>query len=69
MHKAHSIAGIQPSIVRFVRTPDGEGLGVLRTDGSVETWRINANGRGEIQCSSKSSDASIDQLVVLAQGQ
>lgn len=57
---------IQRDIVRFVRTPNGEGLGVLRTDGSVETWTISSNGRGELCRSLQPNDKeTVDQIVVL----
>ena len=62
-----SLGSLQ-SIVRFVRTPDGDGLAVLRADGSVETWTINSNGEGEICCSMKGGATTVDQLVVLAHG-
>ena len=32
-------------VSRLVRTPDGEGLGVLRQDGTVEVWQTGAKGR------------------------
>ena len=68
VRKVDSFSGIQP-IVRFVRTPDGEGLAVIRADDSVETWSVDINGKGEVCCSVKGGEAKIDQLAVLAHGQ
>ena len=67
LHRGN-VAGMRSSIVRFVRTPDGAGLGVLKTDGSVQTWSISGSVKGEVRCSLDAGDVSIDQVVVLAQG-
>lgn len=58
-------------IIRFERTPDGEGIGTIRMDGAGETWRVNSTaskliskGRWKIG----EDGRSVDQLVVLERG-
>lgn len=58
------------NIVRFVRTPNGEGLGVLRTDGSIETWVLDVAGNGSVRnCLKATESDTVNQLVVLSRGQ
>ncbi|KAI0082261.1 hypothetical protein K474DRAFT_1742410 [Panus rudis PR-1116 ss-1] len=57
-------------IVRFERTPDGEGVGVIRMDGAGETWAVSPDGRNLTSRRKCKLDAgfSVDLLVVLQQG-
>ncbi|KAJ3552447.1 hypothetical protein NM688_g4146 [Phlebia brevispora] len=65
-----NLAERHSSIVRFVRTPNGDALGVLRTDGSVETWTVDHHGRGQVRNSLKINETgAVDQLVVLERGE
>ncbi|GBE78251.1 hypothetical protein SCP_0111340 [Sparassis crispa] len=61
-------------IVRFVRTPEGEGVGVLWEDGSGRTWAVGTGGKEKgmslVRRGIWKADAfgSADQLVVLDSG-
>ena len=53
---------------RFVRTPDGEGLGIIREDGTVEVWKTSSGGRS-ITFHAEISETDPDiPLVVILQG-
>ena len=54
-------------ISRFVRTPDGEGLGVVKEDGTVEVWRTSPGGR-RIVFRSQALGARDDKLMTVLQG-
>ncbi|OBZ78887.1 Regulator of V-ATPase in vacuolar membrane protein 1 [Grifola frondosa] len=60
---------VRSEIMRFVRTPDGEGVGVLRADGSGETWGVGARSklvrRGRWKANGQ---AAAEHLVVLGGG-
>lgn len=59
----------QRQIVRFMRTSDGEGLGVLRMAGAVESWTVGPGGR-ELRDKRKwSLGDSVDHVVVLERGE
>lgn len=55
----------EADIVKFVRTPEGKGVGVLRTDGSGEVWNIGGNIR---LLHRAGSWTFADQIVVLDGG-
>lgn len=43
--RAGESSALPRRIARFVRTPDGEGLGILRQDGTAEVWKTSPGGR------------------------
>ena len=58
-------------VVRFVRTPEGRGVGVVYADGSVEVWSLKHNGRRlEERGKWRASDTTdkVDRIVVLDGG-
>ena len=55
-------------ISRFVRTADGEGLGILREDGTVEIWQTGPGGQKIIFRSELVGGGDIDQAVILQGG-
>lgn len=58
-------------IIRFERTPDGEGIGTIRMDGAGETWRVNSSGSKLIskgRWNIGEDGRTVDQLVVLGRG-
>ena len=56
----------EPEIIRFIRTPEGKGVGALRVGGGGEIWKIKERGTKLIR--SGSWDQA-DFVVVLADGQ
>ncbi|GJE87639.1 RAVE protein 1 C terminal-domain-containing protein [Phanerochaete sordida] len=57
-------------IARFVRTPDGEGLGILRQDGTAEVWKTSPGGRTlSMHAEVTGSQELITNLAVLQGGQ
>lgn len=52
-------------IIRFIRTPGGQGVSALRVGGGGEVWQVSENGR-EIKRARSWEKA--DLVVVLAQG-
>ena len=55
----------ETAIVRFVRTPEGKGVGVVRTHGG-ESWSVVDHGK---RCNRAMRWSEADLVVVLAQGQ
>lgn len=61
----------QRTVIRFERTPDGEGVGAIRLEGAGETWSVNPSGRAiKSRGRWKLDDVSnsVDNLVVLDRG-
>ena len=59
------------NVIRFERTPDGEGVGAIRLEGAGETWSVSPCGRTiKSRGRWKLDDVgtSIDNLVVLDRG-
>lgn len=67
-----AILGVEKrQIIRFERTPDGEGIGTIRMDGAGETWSVNARGSKLIskgRWKIGEDGRTVDQLVVLKRG-
>ena len=63
---SQSLAGL----VRFVRTPDGEALGSLRDDGTVEIWTMNKDDHAPNRLTILKPEPSqkVDRVVVLDKG-
>lgn len=63
-------------LLRFVRTPEGEGVTALYADGSGQTWRVLTGGRGREMTLERRGgwgpaddpDAKVDRVVVLDRG-
>lgn len=57
-------------LVRFVRTPDGEALGSLRDDGTVEIWTMNKDDHAPNRLTILKPETShkVDRVVVLDKG-
>ncbi|RDB29031.1 Regulator of V-ATPase in vacuolar membrane protein 1 [Hypsizygus marmoreus] len=55
----------ESEIVRFVRTPEGRGVGVLRTSGGGETWRVVEHGARLVR---STTWKSADHVIVLQGG-
>ena len=55
-------------ISRFVRTPDGEGLGIFKEDGTLEVWRTSPGGRRIIFQSEIAGPVDVSLLTVLQGG-
>lgn len=53
---------------RFVRTPDGEGLGIIKEDGTVEVWRTSPGGRKILFQSEVVGDSELNEMVVFQGG-
>lgn len=66
----HGTSSVLPRrIARFVRTPDGEGLGILREDGTAEVWKTSPGGRRlSLHAEVTSSAQPITNLAVLQGG-
>ncbi|CAL1695568.1 unnamed protein product [Somion occarium] len=61
----------QRKIIRFERTPDGEGVGAIRMEGAGETWTVSRMGRHLTSRGRWKLDEAgnnIDHLVVLDRG-
>jgi hypothetical protein len=56
----------ESEIVRFIRTPEGKGVGALRVGGGGEIWQIRERGTKLIR---SGSWGQADFVVVLANGQ
>lgn len=60
---------VQHSIVRFVRTPNGEEFGALKADGVVEIWNVDTGGGIKLRTRLEAEDMKmVDQLVILEGG-
>lgn len=58
-------------VVRFVRTPEGRGVGAVYADGSGEVWSLKHNGRrleGRGKWCASDTTEKVDRLVVLDGG-
>lgn len=55
----------EADIVRLVRTPEGNGVGIIRTDGDGEAWRVVESGSKLVRSARWSS---ADHVVVLEGG-
>ncbi|KAF8167749.1 RAVE protein 1 C terminal-domain-containing protein [Crassisporium funariophilum] len=60
------IAAEESEIIRFIRTPEGTGVGALRVGGGGEIWRISERGTKLVR---SESWQRADFVVVLANGQ
>jgi len=56
----------ESEMVRFIRTPEGKGVGALRVGGGGEIWQIRERGTKLIR---SGSWGQADFVVVLAHGQ
>ena len=45
VHETRDAKVLPRKLSRFVRTPDGQGLGIIREDGTVEVWQTSRGGR------------------------
>lgn len=59
------ISAEESEISRFVRTPEGQGLGVIRKGGGGETW---SHGPAEAMLTRSASWSAADRVVVLDHG-
>lgn len=56
----------EPELVRFIRTPEGKGVGALRVGGGGEIWQIRERGT---KLNRSGSWEQADFVVALANGQ
>lgn len=67
----YGFGGARQEVIRFVRTPEGRGVGVVYADGSGEVWSLNHTGRRlEERGKWHIGDATekVDRIVVLDGG-
>ena len=71
-HPAVSIVDDPRSeIVRYVRTPNGEGVGAIRADGCGEVWTFDWGKSGNLETTGKWSsenEGHVDHFVVIDAG-